>query len=184
MRCGVRSYASSAFGSGSRSPTDSARPPSPRAGSSRARGLRSATIKPSTRAAELVSSTNLVEGWFAPMRLEVLAPCASDPRELADRAVREHHRTGELGDELLHRLADPPRRIRPSAQLAAADGDRAAVETRHARESAGERLDACADGLLLAALRGNHQLRAALRCSRRVSAAETEPGPQRQPEPG
>ena len=38
---------------------------------------------------------------------------ALELREVPQRAVGEHHRPGQLGDQLLHRLAHPPRRVPP-----------------------------------------------------------------------
>jgi hypothetical protein len=40
------------------------------------------------------------------------------PGEVAQRAVRQHGRAGELGHELLHRLAHPPRGIAPERHAA------------------------------------------------------------------
>jgi hypothetical protein len=41
-----------------------------------------------------------------------------EPREMAQRAIGEHGRPGELGHQLLHRLAHPPRRVAPERHAA------------------------------------------------------------------
>ena len=63
------------------------------------------------RAAELVARR------LGAVRLQVLASRAPDPREVAHGAIRQGDGPRQLRDELLHRLADPERRVRPERRL-------------------------------------------------------------------
>jgi hypothetical protein len=55
---------------------------------------------------------------FAPVRGFVGAERAMQAGEIAPRAIGEHDWVGELGDELLHPLANPPRRVPPERRAA------------------------------------------------------------------
>ena len=111
---GMRSKASLARGSSSSSPSVMPASWSPPTGSSSARGLRSAAIRLSTCCARQADRRrNRGEAGLAPVALQVLALGVLDPRELAQRAVGHHDRPAQLGDELLHRLAHPPRCVHP-----------------------------------------------------------------------
>ena len=96
----------------------SASAPSP-IGSSSARGVRSTAIRFST--CSRVSPVRLGQlggGGLVPVGLQMRPTRVLDPRELAQRAVGQHHRAGDLGDELLHRLPHPPRCIAPERRAA------------------------------------------------------------------
>src|SRR6185436_14633001 len=55
----------------------------------------------------------LVAGGFDAVHLEVFAAGSPDLCKLADGAIRQCHRPCQFGDELLHRFADPERRVGP-----------------------------------------------------------------------
>ena len=90
------------------------------------------------------------------------APGLAQVRELAQRAVGEHDWPGQLGDDLLHGLANPPRGVRPERgaqigvvalqrpkhaddpllhELGAIDAGRVRVDARDAADKRHERLD-------------------------------------------
>ena len=112
--------------------------------------------------------------------------------ERALRPVREHDRPGQLRDELLHRLADPPGGIRPERrfdrriealdraqqaddallqELGALNAEGRAVPTGDACDRRQERLDELLARRLVARGRGQHELSLASRRegSRRAS---------------
>ena len=66
----------------------------------------------------------------------VTAACllrAAQPRKLAKGAIGEDDRVGDLGDELLHRLAHPPRGVRPEGRAAAGvEARKGAQQAEHA----------------------------------------------------
>ena len=111
--------------------------------------------------------------------LQVLAASVLDPRELARRPVGEDDRAGQLGDELLHGLPDPPRRVGPERrallevvaaeraqqaddallhELAPVDGRGTAVDAGHAADERHERFDQLIARRVIAALGGPDQL--------------------------
>jgi hypothetical protein len=60
----------------------------------------------------------LVAAGLAAAVAQRLAVGVLELGEVTQRAVGEHHRPGELGDELLHRLAHPPRGVAPERDAA------------------------------------------------------------------
>ena len=97
-----------------------------------------------------------------PLLAQVGAAGVVDPCELALGAIGQHDRPSQLGDQLLHRLADPPCGVRPEGrpafavealerdeqahdallhQLGTLDARRLAVEAGVARDERSERVD-------------------------------------------
>jgi hypothetical protein len=51
------------------------------------------------------------------VNLDVGVARALDPRQRPQRAVRKCHGTSQVGDQALHRLADPPRGVGPEGRV-------------------------------------------------------------------
>src|SRR3954451_7982505 len=125
----------------------------------------------------------VLEARLRAVRLREPAAGGLDPRELSDRAVREQDRPHELAHELLHRLTDPPARVRPERraarrvvaleraqqpdrpilhQLGVVDGCRSCVGAGHARDERAEGVDQGVSRVGVA-LRGDDQIELAER---------------------
>lgn len=111
--------------------------------------------------------------------LRQLAVGVLEPGEVAERTVRQHHGSGQLRDEPLHRLAHPPGGVPPERhaavgliavqraqkaerpllkQVEAIDRARGTVVARHRRDQRHERLDQLATGVAIARLGALHEL--------------------------
>jgi len=146
-------------------------------------------------AREAGAAHDLVAAGLGAGLAQAVAVRVADARELAQRAVGQHHRVGEVGDELLHRLAHPPRRVRPERraapgvealeraqeaddallqQLHPLDAGRVAVHARQRRDHRQEGLDELGARARVARLRGGDERSLGVRVEHRAAAERFE----------